>query len=202
MKLKLIALTCLSWATLVRGQGSFIWDQQATGFVDGFAVLNNQQPLGQPFTPSFSSMDVAAFYLNGVTTSSEIEVNLRSGSISGTILGTSAPLTIGSSDSGVFYFLFSDPITLSPGTQYFLQPVAVTGVADANLIDAANSSGSAIYGGVTHSGFNFWFQEGITAIPEPSPVALGGMIAALVSWRYYRTMRDRTQKNVRDENKN
>jgi hypothetical protein len=189
MKLKLTALVFLSGALLLRGQGTFVWDQQATGLTDGAPALTSQ-PMGQPFTPTFSSIDVVAFYLSGGQSDSDIQVNLRSGSIIGTILGTSAPITIKSSDNGPFDFFFSSSIALSPGTQYFLQPEAISGSGVAlGQINAPVPTGQEIVNGVTRNDFNFWFQEGVVSnVPEPSLAALlligsGVMYCRRRKWR-------------------
>jgi hypothetical protein len=185
MKLKLTALVFLSGALLLRGQGTFVWDQQVTGPIDANALLNFDQPLGQAFTPSFDSIDVAAFYLGGPTVSMDVEVNLRSGSITGTILGTTAPITINPSDSGPFDFLFSNPITLTPGVTYFLQPVAITSVGSifANAIPTSGRMGGAIVDGVPKNTWNFWFQEGVVnSVPEPSSAALLLIGSGVMYW--------------------
>src|SRR5205085_10142304 len=126
MKYQLFTLAFLSGALFAHGQGTFVWDQQITGSVDGFAFLNNQ-PSGQPFTPSQSSMDVATFFLGSGSVPSDIEVNLWSGSINGTLLATSLPTTVPAASSDTYYFFFSAPVSLTPGAVYYLQPVAING---------------------------------------------------------------------------
>lgn len=182
-KLNFTAIAFLSGALFARGQGTFIWDQQATNFVDGAANLTNQ-PMGQPFSPTQSSMDAAALYFGSLFGGNgDIEVNVRSGSISGAILGTSDPDTF--SSAGVYYFTFSSPMTLTPGTQYYLQPVQTSGSGIlSELIDAQFSSGHAIIGGVTSPDFNFWFQEGVEVIPEPSLAALFVIGGAVACWHH------------------
>ncbi|MDB6036900.1 MAG: hypothetical protein JWM99_741 [Verrucomicrobiales bacterium] len=184
MKQYLIAIAFLSGALLVRGQGTPVWDQGDTGFVDGFALLNNQ-PLGQSFTPSFSSIGVVELWLGDNSAGSgDIAVNVRSGSITGTILGTTASLSY--STTGMYDFLFSDPIALTPGTKYFLQPFALSGSGvGANLVNSPSFTGGAIYGGTVHMGFNFWFQEGIVGnVPEPSSAALCIVVVSVLIWHH------------------
>ncbi len=182
MKSKFITIILLSGAILARGQGSIVWDQQATGFADAFFEFTNQ-PMGQPFTPSFSSIGVAQFLLSSGIDSSDIEVNLRSGSITGSILGTSLPTTIPGATSGTYALFFANPIQLTPGTQYFLQPFTVSGTgAGANLVNASGSSGGAIVSGATRNGFNFWFQEGIV-VPEPSLAGFFAVSGSIAYWR-------------------
>jgi hypothetical protein len=186
MKMKIIAFIFLSGALFVRGQGTFVWDQQATGLIDSGVPLTSQ-PMGESFTPSFSSIDVAAFNLGGGTSSfGDIVVNLRSGSITGTILGTTAAVTFTS--SGVYDFFFSSPIALTPGTQYFLQPEAASGSGVfLDQINAPSGSGHQIISGVSRSNFDFWYQEGVTAVPEPSSATLIGLVATIA----YRRRRNR-----------
>lgn len=184
MKLKLTTLIFLSGALLLRGQGTFVWDQQAsdTNSIDGVAYLNNQQPMGQAFTPSFSSISAAAFFLSGgfPGATGDVEVNIRSGSITGTILGTSDAVTF-NGNSGIYDFLFSSPVTLTPGITYYLQPIQVNpGGVGVNLVNAPVPTGGAIYNGVLHNNNNYWYQEGIV-VPEPSSalLAVAGVVAYL-----------------------
>lgn len=183
MKLKLIIPIFLSSALLVHGQGTFLWDQQSTGFLDGSAPIIDQ-PLGQAFTPTQSSMDVAAFNLSNVSTSpAEVEMNILSGSITGTVLGTSMPVTIPGATFGSYDFFFAAPIDLTPGMQYYLQPVTVSGSGiDANTVNVPVPTGGAIYNGVLHNGFDFWYQEGIV-VPEPSLSALFVVASGIVFLR-------------------
>lgn len=180
MKLRIITLVFLSGALFVRGQGTFVWDQGFTNLTDISRDLSNQ-PMGQPFTPTTSSMDAAAFNLATFTSfGQEMDVNVRSGSITGPILGTSSPDTL--SYDGVYYFTFSSPIALTPGTQYYLQPVEISGSGvEAYFCDAHPSlTGQAIINGVTYPYANFWFEEGVQVAPEPSLAVLlliGGGIA-------------------------
>jgi hypothetical protein len=183
MKLNLITIVLMLGTLLLRGQGTIAWDQQATGFLDGSVPINDQ-PLGQVFAPTQSSMDVAAFNLSNVSTSSaQVDVNLLIGSISGTIIGTSMPVSIPAATFGSYDFFFAAPISLTPGTQYYLQPVIVSGSGiDVNIVNAPIPTGGEIDNGALHNNFNFWYQEGIV-VPEPSLVALFAVGGCIMFWK-------------------
>ncbi len=187
MKLTLYYSIFISGALFARGQSTIAWDQQATNFVDGFVNFTNQ-PMGQPFTPSQSSVDVAALFIGTFPGAfGNVEVNIRSGSITGTIIGTSQSQAI--TDAGIYDFLFSQPISLNPGTTYYLQPFAVDGDGiGADLINAPGFTGSAIIGGVSHNNFNYWFQEG-NVVPEPPSAALFLSGASITYWLRRRSRR-------------
>jgi len=180
MRLRISFFAFVLGTTLVSAQGTFIYDQQDTNVVDGTISLT-QQPLGQSFTPSFSSIDFAEFYLAGGSgASGAIQVNLFSGSITGTILGTSATVEY-TGTPGFYDFLFPSSITLSPGTKYYLQVAALGGSGvGANITFQQYIGGDAIYNGTAHTDRDFWFREGvITNVPEPSSTALFLVAAGL-----------------------
>lgn len=181
MKLKFTLIVFLSGALFVRGQGTFVWDQGFTNNItDAYGLLTNT-PLGQPFTPTESSMDAAAFFLSvaNLGTDGDVEIEVRNGSVTGAIIGTSNPETVVGS-GGVYYFTFSSPVTLTPGAEYYLQPIEISGSRIAAQLGNVLSGGQATFGGVTYHDLNFWFEEGVQVVPEPSLAALffiGGGIA-------------------------
>ncbi len=173
MKFKLALAFFILGTDLAGAQGTFVYDQQETNIVDGTISLT-QQPLGQSFAPSFSSVDFAEFYLaGGPGASGAIQVDLFSGSIIGTLLARSASVDY-TGTPGFYDFLFPNSITLNPGTKYFLQvaPVGGSGVG-ANITFLQYSGGDAIYSGTAHTDRDFWFREGtLTQAPEPSSAVL------------------------------
>ena len=181
MKTKFIALIFLSGALFARGQGTFVWDQGSTNITDESRPLTNT-PLAQGFTPTESLMDAAAFYLipEYPSPGGDAEVIVRSGSVTGAIIGTSNPETV-SGYGGVYYFTFSDPVTLTPGTEYYLQPVELSGNLGAQLGFDFARTGQATWGGVSQPQYNFFFEEGIQVVPEPS-VATLFMIGGIAYW--------------------
>jgi len=157
--------------TLAGAQGTLIFDQQEMGALDGSIGLN-RTPLGQSFTPTFDSIGFVQFQLFNGVAGSIFTVNVLSGSISGSILGTTDPVIYNS--NGSYDFFFSNPVSLTPGAQYFLQPVVSSGgFAIMPITFIQYTGGNAIYDGTTHSDRDFWFREGIVStVPEPSSAAL------------------------------
>lgn len=179
MKLKIIFLAFLLGTGLAGAQGTFVYDQQDNVAVDGSSSIG-QTPFGQSFTPTLDSIGfVELQFFN--TSGSTVAVNVRSGSITGPILGTSLSIFFPNNSPGVSDFLFSNPIALTPGTKYWFEPVVVSGLPpgiDATIVPYAG--GNIIISGTDRSGLNLWFGEGIIAsVPEPSSVALllvGGIL--------------------------
>ncbi len=185
MKRNLIAFIFLSGVLFVRGQGTFAVDQQSTNAIDAGAFLS-QTPMGQSFTPGLDSIGFVQFFLADGTTASTVAVNIRSGSITGSLLGTTTPTTLTPSTNAYFDFLFSSPISLTPGTKYYLEPVVVGGGnAEAFGTFVQYTGGDAIISGTTFTDRDFLFREGII-VPEPASVSLllGG--GGLLCWHLRR----------------
>jgi hypothetical protein len=98
-----------------------------------------------------------------------VSVNLRTGSITGPVLGSTEPVFMEDRFSGFVNFLFSNPVTVSPGTTYYFQPVVESGdiwqVASHNAF--GYTGGTAFALGQPSQVSDLWFREGIV-IPEPS----------------------------------
>lgn len=124
-------------------------------------------PIGQSFTPSLTSLNfVNLLTENGSAT---VKVNIRLGSMSGPVLGTSQPTVIPFSNSpSVSSFRFSTPVALSPGDIYVIEPFVVCGntlIGSTGTNDYAR--GNQILGGAARTNNDLWFQEGIS-VPERS----------------------------------
>jgi hypothetical protein len=183
MKIILILITALSGAGFASAQGTLVYDQQSTGLVEGSIGLN-QTPIGQSFTPTLDSIDFLNIQLATGTFASTIAVNLRSDSITGAILGTSMSVTVPSNSTGnsMYEFLFSNPVSLTPGTKYYFEPVVVGGGnAGLNISFVQYTGGDAIINGTTLTDRDFWFQEGII-VPEPSSSALFVVSVFFMLW--------------------
>jgi len=172
MKELCIAAASLSASLSIRAQGTFICDQQSADesyYLEGSIGLG-QQPLGQSFTPSFDSVGFVRIYASGGSSATFL-MNIRSDSITGTIIGTSDPLTVGL--GGASTFLFSTPVSVTPGTTYYFQPIIQSSVGGyAAFIRAYNYSGGMfIANGLEVPTKDFWFREGIV-VPEPSSISL------------------------------
>jgi hypothetical protein len=191
MKTQMLCLTILaSFVCAVHSQTIFLYDQESvssdydTG-ESGYSVMTNQ-PLGQAFTPSLSSVgfvrlqlvDPNRYYGTGAT----IYVNLWAGSIEGNgdLLGSTAPIFLplafglnGTSPiTAETNFVFAAPISVTPGQSYYLQPVVQSGddiVVLGNYFSYAG--GSLLVNGAVKPNQSLWFREGIL-VPEPSPLWL------------------------------
>jgi hypothetical protein len=163
------------------GQGTFLFDQQSSvdgSYLEG-AVLDLQavQPFGQSFTPSLTSVGFVRLYLYDSYTPNTLPgtlyVNLRAGSITGQVLGTSTPVTLAPHFNGLVDFFFQTPVSLTPQTTYFLQPVLQSGNRWGIFADTYNYPGGTEWSqGAAVPSRDLWFREGIV-IPEPSSAALG-----------------------------
>jgi hypothetical protein len=129
--------------------------------------------LRQSFTPTLTSLT----FVNLLTVdgSATVEVNICSGSISGTILGTSQATVIPFSIApSVSSFSFSTPVTLIAGELYVIEPFVVSGSTLVASMDTNNYlGGTQILAGVAQPNNDLWFQEGIST-PEPGALLLLG----------------------------
>jgi len=173
MKTFCLATTLVLVSSLLRAQGTFIYDQQSADeshYQDGGAALG-QQPLGQSFSPSLNSVGFIRIYVYGGGGSGTFVVNLRSDSITGSILASSSPVTL--TAAGPSNFLFSSPVTVTPGAVYYFQPEFQTGSGGWGVFVAPYnySGGVAFVDGLSVPAKDFWFREGIV-VPEPCSPAL------------------------------
>jgi hypothetical protein len=168
------------------GQGTVIFDQQSSTNEtppfpgDGVTIQTIATPYGQSFTPTLASVGFIRLLLddnqpgNGV--GATVYVNLRSGSVGGPIIGTTAALTFFDSFANVATFSFPSPVSVTPGAVYYFQP-ATRGFSDQWNVVAGEEpypGGSVWVGGSAVPSSDYWFREGIV-IPEPS----SGMLVAL-----------------------
>ena len=161
------------------GQGTFVYDQQSSdeSSVAGDASIQGDQP-GQSFTPTLSSVGFIRLFLQdgrpGVAGGATVYISLRSTSISGTILGSTDPVTMPDSFVGFTNFFFSTAIPLIPGTTYFFQPVVQSG--DFWHVAAYNSynypGGMEFTGTTPFPNNDLWFREGVVVVPEPLSASL------------------------------
>jgi hypothetical protein len=167
---------------LVIGQGTFVFDQQSS---DESRILEGGGPFRgtiQSFTPTLDSVGFVRLYLM----TADIDnagVNLRAGSPTGPVLGTTSRLTL-HSFYGPVTFLFDTPIGVTPGTTYYLEPVAT--VSGGSLLNASqfyNYPGGMIFSsnGTPSPTWDLWFREGIV-VPEPATVSLTLVAGSLLLW--------------------
>ncbi|HSY19181.1 MAG TPA: PEP-CTERM sorting domain-containing protein [Candidatus Acidoferrales bacterium] len=195
MKIKVISILLLLATCFARSQGVLLVDQQSTNLVEGAAGLQSGQPMGQSFTPNLSMIDFVQLYLYDGDVLSHfggtVFVNLHSNSISGGVISSTAPVFMADGFLGFTNFYFGSPVSLAPGSTYVLELVAQGGSDNfgSGVTDGSYTGGSIIYQGVAYPGESLWFQEGITAVPEPSSTIL-----ALVgggAWFFARRRREK-----------
>ena len=184
----------MTWTLAACGQGTMIYDQQSATnrSISGGAPIQEEQPIGQSFTPALSSVGFVQFEFidahpgNGM--GATVYVNLRTDSLTGSILDSTAPVFMPDGFSyGITSFFFATPAGVSPGTTYYLQPVVQSGDGLWGMIVGTYnySDGTFFANGVPNSpGFDAWFREGVI-IPEPSSglLALAGVAAIWVAGR-------------------
>jgi hypothetical protein len=175
----------------VKGQGTLVNDQSAGGSAPGEGLwigVQTNAPLGQSFTPALNSIGYIALGLNGSGTAT-FYMNLRSGSITGAILGSTTPTVISSgAANGIYDFYFPSAISLTPGTAYFLDVNQSAGSQWLiNSYSYQYADGIAYFKGVPSiNSDDLWFREGIVVVPEPSVAWLalvgGGIFFSARRW--------------------
>jgi hypothetical protein len=173
-------------ATPIRGQGTFVYDQQSSveGQYGEFgADIRTNQPFGQSFTPSLSAVGFVRFYLwdgkFGAGSNLTTYVTLHSGSITGPVIGTSDPILLAPGFNAPQDFLFPSPIPVTPANTYYFQLVGQSSTPWLNNFGFLYSGGNAFALGAPFIYFptaSLWFREGVV-VPEPSACLLG-LIAA------------------------
>ena len=180
---------------MASGQGTtFIYDQQSAdeSTISGAsATIQTAQPIGQSFTPAFSSVEFVRFRFYdpdpGNSVGAIVYINLRANSITGTILGTSSAVSMpdgfGGGVIGVTNFFFPSAIAVTPGTVYFFQPIKQSGDANWGIVGYNTynyAGGTAFFNGTASSSDDLWFREGLAIVPEPSTIGLGIFGAATI----------------------
>jgi hypothetical protein len=180
-KLALAQATALFSAfCYIRGQGTFVYDQQSFSSTIPPNItyqIEANQPIGQSFTPTLSAVGFVqlelgdSVNLNGV--GATVYVNLRADSITGPVLSSTEPVFMPDNFFGATNFFFSSPISVTPQTTYYFQPVVQSG--DSWVVNTALGDdyprGTMYYQGAVLRNFDFWFREGLI-VPEPSSTGL------------------------------
>jgi hypothetical protein len=174
----LLLFLILGSATCARGQGTFQYDQQSAfsdstlGETSGLITAN--QPIGQSFTPSLSSVGFIKLQLyegnSGAGSGTGVYLNLRSGSITGPILGSTDPVfLLNGWLAGYVTFTFPTVVPVTPGVTYYFQPVVQSGEWTVGAYNPSYNypGGSLILRGVPNPASDLLFREGII-VPEPS----------------------------------
>jgi hypothetical protein len=161
-----------------KAHGTFQYDQQsvlADSISGSFLVIQTNSPIGQSFVPSLSSVGFIRLSLDDVNKGNNLGatmyINLREGSITGPIIGSTQPVFMPDSFENPTNFFFSTPVAVTPGTTYYFEPVVQSG--DLWYTVAYNyqyPNGSAYTHGSPIS-WDLWFREGVV-VPEPSSALL------------------------------
>jgi hypothetical protein len=193
-----LALFFVVSKTLVFGQGVFIYDQQSdtdeTPKPGTGGIIQQSGTMGQSFTPTLSSIGFIRLKLNDNNPTNSfgavLFMNLRSDSITGPLLSSTAPVSLTDGFAGPVNFFFPSEVPLIPGTLYYFEPKVQSG--DLWRIDAweYNYPGGIAYGGgLPGPGGDLWFREGIV-VPEPSSTLPGVIgVALFAGWRRLRVLR-------------
>ncbi len=190
---KLICTAALCAAACASGQGTFIFDQQsstdegAPGYGSGPEIHSLLPYTGQSFTPGLAGIDfIRLKFDDGATgdgVGASIYLNLRSGSIAGTILGTTATVNMPNGFDSTATFFFPGRISLTPEATYYFELVLQSGVSwRVDVSSYSYSGGEAFANGSPWPGGDYWFREGLYVVPEPSASALGLLGAAMLAF--------------------
>jgi hypothetical protein len=173
-------LTLASLSANSQGTTTFLYDQQSAS--DETLPTSGASSLwdtasGQSFTPGLPFVDFVKLMFKdanpndgfGVT----VNVTLRSGSINGTIIGTTAAGTIPNAFAGPATFLFPAEVPVTPGVIYYINVVPQSGGPFSIFGSAFYNypGGTAFVGTHPDPTADLWFREGII-VPEPSSAAL------------------------------
>ncbi|TAK95432.1 MAG: PEP-CTERM sorting domain-containing protein [Verrucomicrobia bacterium] len=189
----------------VHGQGTFIFDQEsADENVSGPAGdIEAFQPIGQSFVPGLNSIGFVRLNLRDLNPANSLGatviVNLRSGSITGSVVGSTDPVFMADGFNGYPDFFFSTPVSLTPGTTYFLQPQVQSGDSwGVVAYHFAYPNGTLFVGGAADVNNDLWFREG-RYIPEPSSVGLILIGLGGLAWRRRKFGADDRQRKLQNQ---
>jgi hypothetical protein len=197
-------------ASLQTHAQGFVYDQQSAtngvsllaNYVDGLNIQEDS-PLMQSFIPLLSAIGFVQFEFwdipNNGNNGATVYVNLWTGSPnvnSATFLGSTTPIYMsngfqnpGLGGGGVTNFYFTNPIALTTGQTYYLQPVVKSGDDPWDIITIgdtyANGQLFGKTGGYFQPSTDLFFREGIVSTPEPTALALIGLSGAF-AWVFKR----------------
>jgi MYXO-CTERM domain-containing protein len=203
--LLILIMFCLSAKQATLAQGViYIYDQQsstneAQGAAGGGNGIQGNAPFGQSFTPSLSAVGFIRLnlqdYAYGNGLGATLYVNLRTDSITGTVLSASAPVFMPDGYVGFTNFIFSNPVSVTPGTTYFFEPIVQSGdFWNAGVSEYNYPGGTSYAHGIGLGGGDFWFREGII-VPAPEPGTLGlGLLGAGLLWAARQRAKVKRQK--------
>ena len=193
MKSRILCAAVAALCCSASGQGPIVFDQESSADETPYpygsfgAMQDAVSPWGQSFTPTLSEVGfIRLSFTDGNLNDglgAAVYVNLRSGSISGPIIGATSVVDMPSIFRGVSQFDFGSPVGVTPGTSYFFEPVLQSG----GRWDLAGWSynypgGSAYSGGQPVPQSDLWFREGIV-VPEPRASAFALLAVCILLMR-------------------
>jgi hypothetical protein len=125
---------------------------------------------GSSFVAQSDTISAASLWLQQAN-DADVTVEIRSGSISGSVLGTG---TITSRTAGFVTADFSSPISVTSGTTYYLKAYMTSGSAGTVQCSATSSAIQGYYEGGT-SGFDMAFAITFGSSSSSSPVSYPGI---------------------------
>ncbi len=179
-KFSALSVVLLLAAACSYGQGTLIYDQQSSTDeslpVSGASSLQDFAS-GQSFIPALAGVGFVKIMFRDANPNDglgvAVYIGLRSGSVSGTLLGTTAPVTLPNAFGGAATFFFPEQVQLTPDVMYYFNVVPQSGgpfqIFGSTTYNYAG--GTAFVSGHPDAAADLWFREGII-VPEPSSTAL------------------------------
>jgi hypothetical protein len=196
--MKALTAIYIACATLAppnaRAQGTFMYDQQSSTDEGWFAygygpTIQNLLPYtGQSFVPTLPGINFIKLNFDDQNPNdglgATLHLNLRSDSISGPILGTTASVTMTNGFTGVIAFFFPNTLSVTPGTTYYFDLGLESGGPWNTIFEPHTySGGEAFVQGQPYPGGDYWFREGLYVVPEPSGAAFALVALAVLALR-------------------
>jgi hypothetical protein len=181
--LSLLLVTMVADVCLRVSAQGFVYDQQSatsdTGGNSITATIQSNQPIGQSFIPSLSTVGFVRFFLFDAVypnpLGATVLINLWSGSIGGgTLMASTDPVLLTPGFDGYTNFYFGDGVSVNSGTTYYFELVVQSGDTTRTGINSAlpgYANGTAFFNGTASPSEDLWFREGVV-VPEPSSILL------------------------------
>ncbi|MEZ5964245.1 MAG: hypothetical protein R3F56_10405 [Planctomycetota bacterium] len=179
-RLATIAISVTAFAAGSLAAQDACFDQTNTVTVAGGYVIPGSSPVGQEFVPTEHSIDTVELQINAQTsTPGSARVRIRQGSITGTILGVSLPVTVAPPALPVqrTRFSFTLPVEVTPGSTHVIEVEHLAGGALGVFLTGFGADtyplGTAIQFGASRPADDLWFREGrlrVVSVPDQSNV--------------------------------